>query len=230
MTAFLPASGSISMSQVKSVFFPSVSGAISLSQLAGVRWFKANASSGVFTDYNLTFSSLYGKGPASGIPAGSKTFVSAGTFVVPTYSIMTVVIRAGAGGGAGGGSPAAQVGSPGTPGGSSSFGAFGTALGGGAGFFGANGAAGLGSDGLPAGGVGGFPGGGTGGAGGKVVLTLTNPINSGGTGPAVGSQVAITIGAGGAGGALGIVSSGNPPIFGTPGFPGGGGSIDIGWS
>lgn len=233
MASFVQSSGSISMSDINAVFGLGNS----LGNYLGVRWFKADASTGTFSTINLSMDDFYGKGPVSGIPGGSQTFTSSGSFIIPTYSILTVTLRGGAGGGAGGGGTTLPGGT-GYTGSASSFGAYGTAYpGSGGGINGIPGTAGAGSDGTPAGGVGGaglFPGG-TGGSGGKNVLTLTNPINAGGTGPAVGSVITVTVGAGGPGGTPGIWiinpgTSSQQTFYGTPGLPGGNGGVVISWS
>ena len=198
----------------------------------GVQWWKDNTETGFFPSSNISINDFYSKRSTSPVTPGSTTLNSSFNFVVPLYSVLTVTIRGGGGGGAG--ESGNRTGGGGGSGGfASSFVAFGSADGGGGGIPGGTALAGAGSDGSPAGGW----GWGSGGAGGKNVLTLTNPI-SGGSGPAVGSSVFVTVGAGGAGGNGGTFwiqyPSGTYPlgIAGnlSSGSPGGNGSVTIQWA
>lgn len=184
------------------------------------------------------------------IPAGSATYTSNGTFSVPAYNNLTVIIRAA--GGQGGGdrginaciTPAiATAGGTGSTGGTSQFGVspapvFGTAPGGtGGGDGGATGTTqsgyGFGGNTSNAGG-GGAGSGGAGGGGGVTVLTLTNPL-SGGAGPSSGTSVSVRVGTNTP------VTNGGPNsgiIFGVcaiinnagSGAAGGAGSVSVSWS
>lgn len=219
-----------------------------LSDYRGVRWYKADATTGVFSD-PMQISEFYSTGPESPVTPGSQTFTSSGTFTVPdVYATLTVTIRGGAGGGAGGSgydflSNIDRLGNAGSPGGASSFGAYGSAdFGRGGQPKSVNGADGSGSTGTPAGGAGGaipsFPSisatyaGGRGGHGGYAQIVLTNPAG-GGTGPAFGSSVTVTVGSGGAGGAPGFnYYPWLAPYFwyGTAGSAGAAGSVTIAWA
>lgn len=209
-----------------------------LDDYRGVRWYLENAATGLFDTTNIDMQEFYSTRATSPVTPGSQTFTSSGTFTVPTYSILTVVIKGGSGGGAGGNGNVSN-GNPGTAGTASSFGAYGSGdYGRGGQPSSVNGANGAGSDGTPAGGgggagaVGGFNGG-NGGAGGKTTLSLTNPVISG-TGPAIGSSVTVTIGSGGSGGAGGawVVSTPYGPLGGSAGAGGTGsaGSVVVSWT
>lgn len=200
----------------------------------GVQWWKDNTETGFFPTSNISINDFYSKRSTSPVTPGSQTYSSPGSasFTVPLYSVLTVTIRGGGGGGAGE-SGNRTGGGNGWGGFASSFGVFGSADGGGGGIVGGTATAGAGSDGSPAGGWGWNAGG----AGGKNVLTLTNPI-SGGSGPAVGASVTVTVGSGGSGGSAGTYwiqfpSSTYPlGIVGTlsSGSPGGNGSVTIQWT
>lgn len=239
----LPTSGSLSLTQINAEFGLGTN----LAAYRGVRWYKDDASTGFFPTTNISIANFYGTRPGTPVTAGSQTFTSSGTFGVPIYTTLTVTLRAGSGGG-GGGSGNISAGFPGTAGGNSAFGAYGTALaGGGGGINLVNGLNGNGSDGNPPGGGGGAGAfvltggttagfnGGAGGAGGLLVLVLTNPI-VGGSGPAAGSTVSVTVGGAGAGGGGGIyVPTGlaNTPAnyrWAQSGFAGGNGSVVIQWA
>lgn len=199
----------------------------------GVQWWQDNTQTGFFPASTISINDFYSKRSTSPVTPGSQTYSAAGSssFTVPLYSTLTITIRGGGGGGAGE-SGNRTGGGGGTGGGASSFGAFGSAAGGGGGIVSGTALAGGGSDGVPAGGGGWGPGG----AGGKTVLTLTNPI-SGGSGPAVGASVTVTVGDGGAGGSAGTfwiqLPSPTYPlgIVGTlsAGSKGGVGSVTIQW-
>lgn len=199
----------------------------------GVQWWKDDTSTGFFPSPTISINDFYSKRPTTPVTPGSQTFTSNGTFTVPLYSVLTVTIRGGSGGGAGcSGNVAA--GSDGTSGGSSSFGAFGSAAPGTGGqVFAVNGTPGAGSDGNPAGGAGGTSpngaAGGNGGAGGRNVLTLTNPI-SGGSGPSVGASVSVTIGGSGSAGGGGLFFNGFTTLALPSGNNGSAGSVLVQWS
>jgi hypothetical protein len=264
MAVYLPNSGSININggdsrAINNIFGPAngvPAQGNNLLAYVGVRWYKADASTGVFTAPVTIPGDFYGKGPISPVAGGSYSLSaptggsSSAPFTVPLYSVMTVTLRGGAGGG-GGGDGNYAAGGNGTPGNTSSFagGSFGSpAFGGSGGSF--NGApsgpapAGAGSDGNPSGGAGGpsaftgFNAGQPGGAGGRSILTLYNPVpgNPPPYGPPVGSTVTVTAGGGGPGGASaqGISPWPWPPYFiiNTPGggAAGGNGSVFIQWS
>lgn len=259
----LPSGGTITMQQIGAEFAPVVGGPpYSLSMYRGVRWYQDNTLTGFFPTGTISMSDFYGKRYNTPVVASSTVFFSSGNFGVPLYSVLTVVVRGGGGGGGGGGARGTgptgntEVVNAGGTGGSGNGSYFWTpsfsAPGGGGGgggsmifvnntwipFTGGNGAAGANSDGAPGGGGGGggFNGGGSGGsggAGGRNVYQFFNPI-SGGSGPAVGSTVFVSVGGGGGGGGsaggyfyfLGWPSFGNS----SPGNPGGNGYVEIYWS
>lgn len=147
------------------------------------------------------------------IPAGSSTFSANGTFTVPVYNTLTVIIRAAGGQGSGatgadGCNLATTYPSVGATGGASQFGklpaaVYGSAPGGtGGNTTAASGAIdGTTQSGYGYGGntsnAGGAPasGGtaGSGGGGGVTVLTITNPL-AGGSGPSTGQSVSVVVG------------------------------------
>lgn len=203
-----------------------------LAAYRGVRWYLDNAATGLFPDA-VSFNDFYSKRAASPVTPGSTTISSSGDFTVPLYSVLTVTIRGGSGGGAGGSGNASQ-GNNGGPGTASSFGSYGSGDFGRGAIGGSKGANGLNSDGDPAGGAGGGGNGGAGsggpgGDGGKTVITLTNPI-AGGTGPAVGSTVFVTIGNGGSGGSAGGSFVNGYYFAAGSGSPGRSGRVEISWS
>lgn len=264
MPTYLPASGSININggdsrAINNIFGPAngvPATGNNLLAYVGVRWYKADASTGTFSAPVTMPGDFYGKGPISPVTGGSYSLSaptggsSSAPFTVPLYSVMTVTLRAGGGGG-GGGDGNNKAGTNGTPGNTSSFagGSYGSpAFGGSGGAY--NGApsgpaaSGAGSDGNPPGGGGGpsafagYNAGQPGGAGGRSVLTLYNPVpgNPPPYGPPVGSTVTVTAGGGGPGGAG---AEGISPWPWFPGFiinsPGGGGSggngsVFIQWS
>jgi len=264
MPTYLPSSGSININggdsrAINNIFGPAngvPAQGNNLLAYVGVRWYKADASTGVFAAPVTIPGDFYGKGPISPVTPGSYSLSaptggsSSAPFTVPLYSIMTVTLRGGGGGG-GGGDGNNALGSPGSTGNTSSFsgGSYGSPAFGGTG--GARGAAssgpapsGAGSDGNPSGGSGspnstaGFGAGQPGGAGGRSVLTLYNPVPGNPTpyGPPVGSTVTVTAGGGGSGGGggQGVSPWPWPPGFLTtesgPGGNGGNGSVTIQWS
>lgn len=202
----------------------------------GVQWWKDNTQTGYFPTSSISINDFYDKRSTSPVTPGSQTYSSPGSFsfTVPLYSVLTVTIRGGAGGGAGQGGNRTDGGNGGW-GGDSLFGGYGTGYGGGGGIASGDqaGSPGSGSDGSPAGGGGWGPGG----AGGKTVLTLLNPI-SGGSGPAVGSTVSVYVAYGGAGGSAGTywvqLPNATYPAgiagFMSGGNPGGNGSVVIQWT
>jgi hypothetical protein len=262
MPTYLPSSGSINLNggdsrAINNIFGPANSVPAygnNLLAYVGQRWYKADASTGVFTAPVTMPGDFYGKGPISPVTSGSYS-ISGSTsapntqsFTVPLYSFMVITLRGGAGGGGGGDGNVASGGS-GATGGASSFagGAYGSPALGGPGGAGGGGStrapSGAGSDGTPVGGSGGssatanFNVGQPGGNGGKSVLTLYNPVPGNPTpyGPPVGASVSVTAGGGGAAGSGG---SGAAP---WPWWPytlatestgmtaGGSGSVTINW-
>ena len=265
MAVYLPSSGSINLNggdarAVNNIFGPA--NGVSpygnnLLAYVGQRWYRADASTGIFSAPVTMPGDFYGKGPVSPVTASSASYSGApengqsiATFTVPLYSVMTVTLRGGGGGG-GGGDGNYQNGTNGNPGILSSFagGAYGTPAAGGSG--GVRGgapsgpaASGAGSDGNPAGGGGGasatvgYAYGQPGGAGGKSVFTFYNPVpgNPAPYGPPVGAAIEIRYGGGGSGG------SGAQNVSPWPWYPyfivssqsggggGGGGSVFIQWS
>lgn len=217
-----------------------------LGSYVGKRWYQDNAATGIFTT-PISIFDFYSKRVNSPVTPGSQPF-GAGpySFTVPLYSVLNVTIRAGAGGGGGGGGNAGG-GSGGQSGQNTTYnstsGSYTAGAGTGGGLGGGNGTAGANSDGSPGGGGGGGGGygggpGGTGGAGGKVVLTVYNPVpgNPAPYGPAVGTTISGNVGSGGGGGggAAGLAPWPFPPYLipqnGGPGSPGGQGSVVISWT
>lgn len=264
MPTYLPGSGSINLNggdsrSINNIFGPANGvGPYGNNLLAyvGVRWYRADASTGVFTAPVTMPGDFYGKGPISPVAPGSYSLgsptggSSSANFTIPLYSVMTVVLRGGGGGG-GGGDGNARSGGNGNAGAPSSFagGAYGSPAFGGSG--GGGGDAGLGpaapgsgSDGNPPGGAGSanatanFGAGQPGGAGGRSILTFYNPVpgNPAPYGPPPGTVVNVTAGGGGTGGSSGYGTAPWPwwPfILNTepgPGAPGGNGSVFIQWS
>lgn len=183
------------------------------------------------------------------IPSGSSTYTSNGTFAVPPYNTLTVIIRAAGGQGSGAyGSNACAVPaqntdpSIGNSGGSSQFGqspgaVYGSAPGGGGGLKSTAGTTqsgyGYGGNTSNAGGAG-SGGNAAGGGGGVTVLTLVNPV-AGGTGPSSGASVPVVVGtntqASNGGPNSGVNFSGFCVYIGnnTAGSAGGAGSVVVSW-
>lgn len=200
------------------------------------------------TASSISFSNFYN---TRRIPAGSANYASNGTFSVPAYNTLNVIIRAAGGQGAGdrginacGSFPVATPGGSGSNGGTSQFGVspgavFGTAPGGGGGGDGGvtgttQSGFGYGGNTSNAGGAGAGSGG-AGGGGGVTVLTFSNPL-AGGSGPVSGSSVGVVVGVdvpvANGGGNYGVV-----PYFGCvylsragDGTAGGAGSVSVSWS
>lgn len=211
----------------------------------GKVWYLDNGQSGIFpiAPNAISFNDFYSKRAANPVTPTTQTFTSDGVFVTPAvYTVMTVIVRAG-GGGAGGANgaincgavQAVTLGSDGLYGGTSSFGAYAVAYGGGGGrgdgTTGPNGSPYC--DGIPSGGPA-YSGGGAGGAGGYHTVVLVSP-SSGGVGPNPGEIITVTVGAGGIGGVGGANSqlmSGVCTVIGnsTKGQNGTAGSIVIQWT
>lgn len=225
MTTGLPASGAISL------------GAISVEILRGSTSTRTMNDTDVRTllgrptnASTIYMSDAYSK---RWVTPGSQTFSSSGTFTVPRYESMSVIVN-GAGGGATGycgndGFAHGYCGGAGAAGGNSTFGS-GTpviAYGGGGTSAGSNdycppsGAASGGTGGTVTTGGGGAGGTGcnSGGAGGKVVMSW-NWADSGA--PGYGASISVTIGAGGAGGGGGERAG--------AASPGAAGSVGISWA
>jgi len=262
MPTYLPSSGSINLNggdsrAINNIFGPANSVSAygdNLLAYVGVRWYKADASTGTFSAPVTMPGDFYGKGPISPVTPGSYS-ISGSTsapntqsFTVPLYSYMVVTLRGGGGGG-GGGDGNTGGGGSGAPGGTSSFagGSYGSSAAGGTGGAGGGGStrapSGAGSDGNPVGGSGGsnatanYNVGQPGGNGGKSVLTLYNPVpgNPSPYGPPVGASISVTAGGGGSAGSAG---TGSAPWPWFPGFintsssgtdNGGNGSVVIQW-
>lgn len=265
MPTYLPGSGSININggdsrAINNIFGPAngvPAQGNNLLAYVGVRWYKADASTGTFSAPVTIPGDFYGKGPISPVTGGNYTLngpsggTSSASFTVPLYSVMTVTLRGGGGGGGGGDGNLAS-GDNGTTGYTSSFagGSYGSPATGGTG--GTHGAASSGpapsggptSDGNPSGGSGGesayvgYGAGQPGGAGGRSILTLYNPVpgNPPPYGPPVGSSVTVIAGGSGPGGTGGKGRSPWPwfPYFidNQPpgGNPGSNGSVYIEWS
>lgn len=242
----LPASGQITMLQIGNEFSPVVPNPYALGSYRGVRWYQDNTATGFFPSGQISMSDFYSKRYNTPVTPSSTTLTGSGTWTVPLYSVLTIVVRGGAGGGAGGQGGNAGLGNPGSGGSGSSFGSgsYGVSAqeGGGGINNGGGGYNGSGSDGSPGGGGGGgasVPGvvsGGPGGAGGRSVLTVFNPI-SGNTpvGPPVGAGVGFSCGGGGpgGGGSAGFFCNPFPYCTGSNGgngAPGGNGFIQLFWS
>lgn len=226
----LPASGPISMSQINTEFALGNN----LGAHRGVRWYLANAGTGTFPSTNISFNDFYSKRKTSPVTPGSVTITSTQVWTPPLYSILSVAVYSGSGGGAGGSGNVIQ-GNNGSAGTASRFGVWGTGDYGRGGLVtGVDGANGSGANGTVLGGAGGAaaPGGvtgGDGGQGGRLVLSLTNPVN-GGTGPTVGSPLTVTIGSGGAGGAGGSSNVGGVYFYAGSGEDGNNGRVIIAWA
>lgn len=239
----LPASPPISISQILTELGRGPTG--TLSGAADERSLSGVASG------PISFSNYLGK---SSVTPGQQNFFASGTFVVPTYTTLTVVCY-GSGGGEGGslvdsGAPECNIGGGGTAGGTGGqarflFGTNPTANGGGggagytigSGSDGAAGTPGSGSGGtvVVGGGAAGGDGstcnsttnnstGGAGGAGGRVTKVFTNGVD----GPTVGANISVTIGNGGAAGQGSCGSACG--LNGTPPHTGVKGQVIISWS
>lgn len=217
----------------------------SMSNYRGKVWYYDDGQAGIFptAPSPISFSDFYSKRAANPVTPSSQLFTSSGTFQVPAvYSTIVVTVRGGGGGAAGawgtincGETQGSTYGAPGSNGGSSSFGVYAAAGGGtgglSAGNPGANGDPS--NDGVPPGGVG-YGGGGSGGSGGYDTVILVSPA-AGGSGPAPGSIINVTVGAAGAGGQGGPNSEiwgGVCTIVGysSTGQSGGNGSVYVQWS
>lgn len=238
----LPSGGTITMAQIGAEFSPVVGSPYSLGSYRGVRWYQDNTATGLFPSGAISMSDFYSKRYNTPVVPSSTTLTGSGTWYVPLYSVLTIVVRGGGGGGAGGQGGNAGLGDNGNPGGGTSMYGLYAQEGGGGNNGGGGGYNGAGSDGSPGGGAGGahntggYVNGGPGGAGGKSVGTFYNPISGNSpVGPAVGSGVGFSCGGGGGGGGGSAGYWCNPYPYcvgsnGGNGAPGGNGYIQLYWS
>lgn len=238
----LPGPGtSLTMAQINAEF----GYGFDLNSYRGKVWYYDDGQVGIFPlpPNPISIYDFYSKRTGNPVTPSEQTFTSSGTFTTPSvYTTMTITVRGGGGGAAGawgsincGSITGITYGSPGASGGSSAFGVYASASGGGGGL--SNGTAGVDgdpyNDAVPPGGSG-FGGGGSGGPGGYSTITLISPT-VGGAGPSPGQIVTVTVGSGGLGGQGGANSqlwSGVCTIIGyaTRGQNGNDGSVYIQWS
>lgn len=197
----LPSGPTLSMFQINGEF----GRGYDLNAYKGVRWWFDNAFTGTFPTGTIAITDFYSKRSTS--PVVGNTFGPYGpavtSFTVPVYTVLTILVRAGGGGGSG----FAGVNTCGWPTvvatnnwDAGAYGANSTVLGqtatGGAGGATGGGAGGPLNDGGTPGGNGGS---GNAQSGGYTQFQVVNPV-LGGTGPTIGSSISLSIGAGGGGG------------------------------
>jgi hypothetical protein len=237
--SYTPSSGTIRASDIRTAF--GLTGSVSFGSRRSQIFWQSNAFRGTFPSTTIRLSDFYAKSGTSPVTPSSQaaSAYSAGspvqgvtntfTYTVPLYYSISIDCRAAGGGGAGGDGTTFNGfvfvngdGAGGTAGENTSFGSFNTAFGGSGGVRAASGSrapSGAGSDNIALGGNGGgggnnLAGGGAGGNGGFNGVTLLSPVN-GGSGPAPGSVITVTIGKGGSGGAgFGTGGAGSPGRYG----------------
>lgn len=224
--ATLPGSNSsISFAEIQQEFARGTN----LNAYRGTSWFTDDNTTGNFpaSPNPISFADFRSKRKTNPVTAFNRVITADEVFTVPIFNTLTITVRGAGGGGAGyRGAPFGNAGTNGTAGGSTSFGDYATANGGGGGTYGARGGDGAGADGGAAGGHGDGPGG----NGGKVVLTWVATKAS--DKAHYGEKIAIKIGGGGWGGAGGVNFGINqygwfPMNFNPNGAGGAGGSVTI---
>ena len=176
MATFLPASGILSFSAIKSAF----SNQTALSQYRSLRWYtnSSNFAAGWYGNFPagaIKFSDFRGKGREVQVTPGNYTFTSSQSFTIGPFNNATVTAVGATGGQAGFNGNYGAAGQAGTAGGSTSYGTY-VSSAGGAGGTGGNGTLGQ--------------------AGTSQAITMTAAANA----DRIGTSIAITIGAGGTGG------------------------------
>ena len=211
MATFLPTSGNLSFSAIKSAF----SNQSALSQYRSLRWYtnSSNFAAGWYGNFPaqaIRFSDFRGKGREVQVTPGNFTFTSSQAFTIGPFNSATVTAVGGTGGQAGFKGNYEAAGQNGTDGGSTSYGPY-VSSAGGAGGTGGNGALGQ--------------------AGEPQVINMTAAANA----DRIGTSIAITIGAGGSGGIGGenftiIDGSFYPAGRAASGNAGANGYISVVWS
>lgn len=230
MPTYLPATGSISFSQIKSAFSNNKN---SLSQYRSLRWYKNTGTTspsypagwyGNFSNTTIRFSDFYAKGDDITVPNGSPSTVTTNTtFTIGAFHTLSIYLVSGYGGS--GGANGTYVGGPSN--GQATTGSSG-ANGGNTTLSGAITASASGSSPSTGGAAA------TAGTANTVLVgtyTLASNINL------IGQSVTLTCGTGGAGGAGGIVYAYNPTLGyydsgskGATGANGAGGGLYAVWS
>lgn len=206
MATFLPSSGNLSFSAIKSAF----SNQSALSQYRSLRWYTNPFSYGNFSAGTIKFSDFRGKGREVQVTPGTFTITTTGSTTVGPFNTITIYVVGGTGGQAGYNGNYGAAGANGGAGGTTSYGSVGSA----------------------SGGAGGTGGNGTLGQAGSIqTITWTAASNA----DKIGSSIFATIGAGGTGGTGGqnftlVGGSFYPAGNATNGNPGANGYIYISWS
>lgn len=236
----IPSSGAISISQISTDNADGYGLGYALGSYRGQLYDNKAGGVGAFSNNAIALGDFYGK---RRVDAGSSSYGPGSyTYVVPPYVTMTVQVYGAGGGGQGGFATGSGGCDPSQPGGGNNGGA--TTL---SGIVSAPGGASGGNGGAGYGYVGGGGGGGNeggasngkdGGSGGYATVTFTNPA-LGGTGPASGSSISLTVGAGGDGGGgaqsaylayNGFTYYCTGGSYANPGGGGGGGSAIFTWT